>query len=297
MTTGYDTNLNPPFTLVEPAQQRVPFVFNSPHSGRNYRPQFLCQTRLDRAAIRKSEDFRVDELFAGAVAQGCPLLAANFPRAFLDVNREPYELDPAMFDGALPGFCNTRSVRVAGGLGTIARIVSETEEIYSRKLSVEEGLERIETIYKPYHAALRTLLTRTHARFGHAVLIDCHSMPSTRDGAARRMRPDFVLGDRYGTSCAAQITWAAAQFLAELGYEVEINKPYAGGFITEHYGRPHSGLHALQIEINRGLYMEETSLSKGEAFEKVAGDLARFVGRLVSIPDTGLAGSGSLAAE
>ncbi|MCU0789812.1 MAG: N-formylglutamate amidohydrolase, partial [Nitratireductor sp.] len=272
-------------------------VFNSPHSGRNYRPQFLCQTRLDRASIRKSEDFRVDELFAGAVAQGCPMLAANFPRAFLDVNREPYELDPAMFEGALPGFCNTRSVRVAGGLGTIARIVSETEEIYARRLSVEEGLERIETVYKPYHAALRMLLSRTHDRFGHAVLIDCHSMPSTRDGAARRMRPDFVLGDRYGTSCAAQITWAAAQFLAELGYEVEINKPYAGGFITEHYGRPHSGLHALQIEINRGLYMDEATLTKTEAFDKVAADLAVFVGRLVSIPDAGLSGSTSLAAE
>jgi N-formylglutamate amidohydrolase len=282
---------------MEPSQQRVPFVFNSPHSGRNYRPQFLGQVRLDRAAIRKSEDFRVDELFAGAVPQGCPLLTANFPRAFLDVNREPYELDPAMFEEPLPGFCNTRSVRVAGGLGTIARIVSETEEIYGCKLGIAEGLERIETIYKPYHATLRMLLARTHARFGHAVLIDCHSMPSTRDGATRRMRPDFVLGDRYGTSCAAQITWAAAQFLSELGYEVEINKPYAGGFITEHYGRPHSGLHALQIEINRGLYMDEASLAKGEAFEAVSADITRFIGRLVAIPDSGLGGTASLAAE
>jgi N-formylglutamate amidohydrolase len=297
MTTGYDTSLNPPFTLIEPAQQRVPFVFNSPHSGRNYRPQFLALTRLDRAAIRKSEDFRVDELFAGAVAQGCPLLTANFPRAFLDVNREPYELDPAMFEGVLPSFANTRSVRVAGGLGTIARIVSETEEIYLGRICIADGLERIETIYKPYHAALRTLLTRTHARFGHAVLVDCHSMPSTRDGASRRIRPDFVLGDRYGTSCAAQITWAAAQFLSELGYNVEINKPYAGGFITEHYGRPHHGLHALQVEVNRGLYMNEASLAKNPGFDKVAADICKFVGRLVAVPDTGLAGTSSLAAE
>ena len=297
MATGYDPVLNPPHAVLEPAEQRVPFVFNSPHSGRNYRPEFLAQVRLDRGSIRKSEDFRVDELFAGAVSLGCPMLVAHFPRAFLDVNREPYELDPAMFADRLPAFANTRSVRVAGGLGTIARIVSETEEIYARRLTAQEGLERIEEIYKPYHAALRGLLARTHARFGHAVLVDCHSMPSAREGAARKVRPDFVLGDRYGSSCNERLTWAACEFLTELGYEVEINKPYAGGFITEHYGRPESGLHAIQIEINRGLYMNEASLTRHERFDQIAADLTRFVSRLVSIPDAGFAPAMPLAAE
>lgn len=298
MTTGYDNSLNPPFTLLEPAEQRVPFVFNSPHSGRNYRPQFLAQVRLDRASIRKSEDYRVEELFAGAVPLGSPMLAANFPRAFLDVNREPYELDPAMFEGELPAYANTKSVRVAGGLGTIARIVSETEDIYASRISVDDGLERINSIYRPYHATLRSLVARTHARFGHAVLVDCHSMPSMRETQhQRRTRPDFVLGDRFGTSCAPQITFAAAQFLGEMGYDVEINKPYAGGFITEHYGRPDSGFHALQIELNRSIYMDEISLTKKPAFEKVAQDMTRFISRLVSIPEAGMAGRRNLAAE
>ena len=297
MATGFDTTLNPPFSVVEPAEQRVPFVFNSPHSGRNYTPQFLAGVQLDRATIRRSEDYRIDELFGGAVRQGAPMLQANFPRAFLDVNREPFELDPAMFAEKLPEFANTRSVRVAGGLGTIARIVSESEEIYARKLSLAEAMERIETVYHPYHSTLRRLLAATHQRFGYAVLVDCHSMPSSRDGISRRSRPDIVLGDRYGTSCAQQITWAASEFLTDLGYDVEINKPYAGGFITEHYGRPENGLHSLQIEINRGLYMDEASLSKRAVFDRIAEDLTRFIGRLVALPDDNLAGALPLAAE
>jgi N-formylglutamate amidohydrolase len=298
MPTGYDDDLNPPFDLIEPAQQRVPFVFNSPHSGRNYRPQFLAVSRLDRWTIRKSEDFRVDELFMGAASLGAPLLAANFPRAYLDVNREPYELDPAMFEEGLPQHVNTRSARVAGGLGTIAKIVSETEEIYARRLSVDDALERIETLYRPYHSALRGLMLRTHASFGHAVLVDCHSMPSAQErNAPRKPRPDFVIGDRFGLSCAPQITWSAAEILADLGYAVEINKPYAGGYITEHYGRPDSGFHAIQIEINRALYMDEATLAKRHCFDRIAHDMTRFIARLIAIPETGLAGRHSLAAE
>lgn len=297
MATGFDSVLNPPFSVVEPAVQQVPFVFNSPHSGRNYTPQFLAGIRLNRADIRRSEDFRIDELFSGVPAQGGVLLVANFPRAFLDVNREPYELDRSMFADSLPEFVNSRSARVAGGLGTIARIVSDTDEIYRRKLSVAEAFERIDTIYKPYHGQLRALLARTHARFGYSVLIDCHSMPSTRSGAMRRARPDFVLGDRYGTSCAQKITWAAAEFLSAMGFEVEINKPYAGGFITEHYGRPDSGLHAIQIEVNRGLYMNEEKLEKNSRFDALCNDTTRFVGRLVSISGDGLAAGHPIAAE
>ncbi len=297
MPTGFDPTLNPPFVVLASAEQRVPYVFNSPHSGRNYTAHFLASTRLSREAIRRSEDFRIDELFHGVVGLGCPLLAAHFPRAFVDVNREPYELDPAMFDGPLPGWANTKSVRVAGGLGTIARIVSETEEIYARPLNVSEAIERIDTIYQPYHAALRRLLARTHVKFGHAVLVDCHSMPSARDQVQRRNRPDFVLGDRFATSCSQEITWAAHEFLRDLGYAVEINKPYAGGFITEHYGRPESGLHAIQIEVNRGLYMNESTLEKNSRFDQVAHDIARFVSRLVSIPESGLQAVRPLAAE
>jgi N-formylglutamate amidohydrolase len=202
-----------------------------------------------------------------------------------------------MYVEPLPEFVNSRSARVAGGLGTIARIVSESEEIYARRLTLEEAFERIETIYKPYHSQLRALLARTHARFGYSVLVDCHSMPSTRNGAVRRARPDFVLGDRYGTSCAQKITWAAAEFLSTMGYEVEINKPYAGGFITEHYGRPDNGLHTIQIEVNRGLYMNEDRLEKNARFESISRDMTRFIGRLVSIPEDGLAADRPLAAE
>lgn len=297
MATGFDPVLNPPFTVMEPAEQRVPFVFNSPHSGRNYTPQFLSGVKLNRSAIRRSEDFRMDDLFACAPAQGCPLLVANFPRAFVDVNREPYELDPAMFEDELPDFVNTRSSRVSGGLGTVARIVSETEEIYDRKLTVEEAFERIETVYKPYHSTLRRLIAKTHSRFGYSVLVDCHSMPSAKGGNTRRERPDIVVGDRYGTSCAQKITWAVAEFLAELGYDVEINKPYAGGFITQHYGRPENGLHAVQIEINRSLYMNEARLEKNNRFEQTSRDMAVFISRIVAIPDQDLAGNQPLAAE
>ncbi len=288
---------DPPFTLLQPAEQTVPFVFNSPHSGRVYPRDFLAATRLDPHTIRKSEDFLIDRVFEPVIGLGAPLLRANFPRAYIDVNREPYELDPRMFDGPLPAFANTRSLRVAGGLGTIARIVSESEEIYDRRLNVAEAMARIESLYKPYHAALRHILARTHVAFGHAVLIDCHSMPSTRDGALHRGRPDFILGDRYGTSCAQQIVWAAFEFLSELGYDVEINKPYAGGFITEHYGRPDNGIHALQIEINRGLYMNETTLETSANYASLVEDIAIFAARFVEIPPAGLAGSQPLAAE
>ena len=290
-----------PYTLLAPAAIRVPFVFNSPHSGRMYKPDFLHASRLDALALRRSEDFLVDELFAAAVPLGAPLLCANFPRAWLDVNREPYELDPAMFEGPLPDFVNTQSPRVAGGLGTIARIVSENEQIYAGRLSVQDGLQRIESHYKPYHAALRGLLARSIVRFGHAVLVDCHSMPSSLDGsrrnAANAVRADFVLGDRYGTSCAPEVTHAASEFLRDLGYRVAINKPYAGGFITEHYGRPDNALHAIQIEVNRALYMDEARMRRLPDFGMVAADMRTFVSRLMAIPEAELKGSRPLAAE
>jgi N-formylglutamate amidohydrolase len=267
----------PLFEIASPAEPTLPLVFNSPHSGRCYPPEFLAASCLDERAIRRSEDTYVEELFAPAAALGAPFLKANFPRAWLDVNREPYELDPKMFEGSLPTFANVRSVRVAGGLGTIARIVSESEEIYARPLTVEEALARIENVYKPYHRALRQLVAATHASFGFAVLIDCHSMPSAVRGSQGRLRPDIVLGDRYGTSCAGDLVDHAAHTLSRLGYTVSRNKPYAGGFITEHYGQPARNLHAVQIEVNRSLYMDERTLERTPGFARLSADLVKFV--------------------
>jgi N-formylglutamate amidohydrolase len=288
MSTVNDPGEPPLFEVLAPAEQRLPVVLNSPHSGCCYPPQFLAASRLDKRAIRRSEDSFVDELFAPAAALGAPMLRANFPRAWIDVNREPYELDPKMFCGSLPLYANVRSVRVAGGLGTIARIVSESEEIYAEPLHVEEGLARIDAVYKPYHRTLRDLMVGTHGLFGFAVLVDCHSMPSTVRGGAARLRPDIVLGDRYGTSCAGELTDVVAQFLSRLGYSVSRNKPYAGGFITEHYGQPSRCLHAMQIEVNRCLYMDERTLQKTAGFTRLLADLTRLFAELAKAFNAGL---------
>jgi len=297
MTTGFENLSNPPFNVYGPAEQRVPFVLNSPHSGRNYTDAFMANVKLSGSDIRKSEDFLVDELFGCAAAIGLPMLVANFPRAFLDVNREPYELDPAMFEGNLPDFVNSQSVRVSTGLGTIAKIVADREEIYHSKITVADALERIETIYKPYHACLRRILAKTHVQFGFAVLIDCHSMPSAHHGSPYERRPDFVIGDRFGSSCAEELTQCFRDNLKALGYKATLNKPYAGGFITQHYGRPENGLHAVQIEINRGLYMDENRMRKSDNFEKLAADIRQVLNAVVSMPEAAMFGTRPLAAE
>jgi N-formylglutamate amidohydrolase len=200
-------------------------------------------------------------------------MAARFPRAYLDLNREPYELDSRMFDGKIPAFANTRSMRVAGGLGTIPRIVADGQEIYSRRLPVDDALRRIEWLYKPYHRMLRQLVRRTADTFGEAILIDGHSMPSSSVNRDEGAKADVVLGDRYGTSCAPVLTELMEAALRGRGYTVIRNKPYAGGFITEHYGEPALGRHALQIEINRAIYMDERTLEKKAAFATLATDL------------------------
>ncbi|GAB5463491.1 MAG: N-formylglutamate amidohydrolase [Hoeflea alexandrii] len=284
------------FEIHRPVQQTEPFVFNSPHSGRIYPEPFVQSSRLDRLSIRRSEDHFVDELFAGVVQLGAPLLAAQFPRAWLDVNREPYELDPRMFDGPLPPFANIGSMRVAGGLGTIPRLVAENMDIYRGRLSVEEGLSRIERVYRPYHASLRRMIAQTHVQFGKAILIDCHSMPASVRVAGGSRRPDIIIGDRYGASAAHDLSRAAVSFLSGLGYHVVRNKPYAGGFITEHYGRPSRGLHALQIEVNRGLYVDEARLEKTSGFDVLKADLTEFAGQMMDHVREGLS-EDRLAAE
>jgi N-formylglutamate amidohydrolase len=283
--TAITDELTPAFSVLAPSEQQVPLVFCSPHSGRVYPSSFLSASRLDPHALRKSEDCFVDQLFEVVVARGAPLLAARFPRAYLDVNREPYELDPELFHEPLPGHANTQSVRVVGGLGTIARIVADGEEIYAGRLRISEALERIERLYKPFHTALAMLLETTRQQFGYAVLIDCHSMPSASSGQGGA-RPDFVLGDRFGASCDARITRLARDALVSLGYDVQLNRPYAGGFITEHYGRPMRRVHALQIEINRALYLDEVRLQPTAGFALLKDRLARLADRLVGdLPD------------
>jgi N-formylglutamate amidohydrolase len=266
-----------PFDVLKPAAPWGPLVFNSPHSGRVYPAELLAASRLDESGLRRSEDFEVDSLFGAAPALGAPLLRAHFPRAYLDVNREPYELDPRMFEGRLPAYANTRSLRVAGGLGTIPKIVGDGHDIYARRLPVGEALARIETIYRPYHAALRGLVQDACRRFGEAVIVDCHSMPSASLGPEAGARPDIVLGDRYGVSAAAQLVDAAEEIFSSLGYAVARNRPYAGGFITEHYGQPAAGVHALQIEVNRAIYMDEASISRRPGFDRLQADLSTFI--------------------
>jgi len=276
--------LDPPFEILEPPACQGPVLFNSPHSGSTYPRAFLAVARLDIGALRRSEDSFVDDLIAGVVKHGFPLMRAHFPRCFVDVNREPYELDPRMFEGRLPSFANTRSMRVAGGLGTVARVVGDAQEIYDQRIPVDDALARIESLYKPYHRALRRLFTRLHRDFGAAMLIDVHSMPSTAGQKDERPRPEFVLGDRYGTSCVGAVSETVEKTLRSLGYTVSRNKPYAGGFITEHYGNPAAGLHAIQLEINRALYMDERRTERIAAFSRLAADMETLARRLSEIP-------------
>jgi N-formylglutamate amidohydrolase len=288
--------LTPPFIILRPPVQVGPFVWCSPHSGRTYTKAFLAMVRLDPLTLRKSEDCHVDALVTSVAELGAPLLAARFPRAYLDVNREPYELDPELFDSPLPDYANTQSARVVGGLGTIARIVADGEEIYRRPLSLAVALERIEMLYRPFHAALAGLLEETYRQFGCAILIDCHSMPSALVGQHGGARPDIVLGDRFGAACHPLLTAFVKNVLQRSGYEIGLNRPYAGGYITEHYGRPARGVHALQLEINRGLYMNETTLERTRGFDRLQRDLSRLSARLLAeLPS--LAPPGRAAAE
>jgi N-formylglutamate amidohydrolase len=282
--TRFDGDMSPPFEIVEPAEWRAPIIFNSPHSGSLYPDDFLTASRIDLPTLRRSEDSFMDELIAGLSALGFPTIRVNFPRSYVDVNREPYELDPRMFTGRLPSFANTRSMRVAGGLGTIPRVVGDGQEIYRERLSVEDALSRIETLYKPYHRALRRLINRVHQSFGTVVVVDCHSMPSIGVSRDEPRRPDVVIGDRYGTSCAPLLPEMVEATMSRLGYSVGRNKPYAGGFITEHYGNPASGLHAIQLELNRAIYMDERRREKAPRFAQVAADFATLAEALATVP-------------
>ena len=273
----------------------TPLVFASPHSGRFYPQEMMSASMLDSASIRRSEDALVDALVKGAAEHGAVVITAAYARAYIDVNREPYDLDPSMFEDELPAFARGRSARVAAGLGSIARIVAEGQEIYSRKLTFADAARRIDTVHAPYHAALEGLIADAVARFGAAILIDWHSMPSA---AARTLGQsgdfggggvcDLVLGDRFGSACAPQITALVERELEAMGYRVARNAPYAGGYTTEFYGRPRNRVHALQVEINRALYLNEATLEPHAGFERLKQDLERVFTALAALPITGL---------
>ena len=263
-----------PFEIVRPAALSTPLVFASPHSGRLYPKAMMQAALLDAAAIRRSEDAFVDTLVTGAAEFGIPVITARYARAYIDVNREPYELDQAMFEDKLPAYANARTARVVAGLGSIARVVGEGQEIYRGKLTFADARQRIDRVHRPYHRAVQGLIDAAQAKFGMAVLIDWHSMPSAAAGGdPRNGVPDMVLGDRFGAACAPAITAHVERGLETGGYKVVRNAPYAGGFTTEFYGRPNRGVHALQVELNRGLYLDEASLQPHEGIHRLAGAL------------------------
>lgn len=272
----------PSVVVAMPDLIRAPVVFASPHSGRDYSANFLAITRLDPVNLRRSEDCFVDELFDAAPELGAPLVAATFPRAYCDPNREPWELDPGMFDEPLPNWVNTTSARVGAGLGTIARIVATGEPIYRTKLRFAEAEERVRLCWQPFHDRLHETIETTRRQFGACLLIDCHSMPGS--SMAPKVPADFVIGDAHGTTCAPKIARTVERVLSGMGYLVRRNDPYAGGYITRHYGRPREGVHVLQLEINRGLYMDELRIERLPRFDALRRDMTALIAALVANP-------------
>jgi N-formylglutamate amidohydrolase len=266
-----------PFKIHRPAEQRVPFVFASPHSGRLYPSSFVAASALDPLSLRRSEDAYADALFAGAVGIGAPLIAARFPRAYLDANRAPSELDPSMFDGPLSVRADAPNPRVQAGLGVIPRIVRDGAEIYRVRLDPREAEQRVALLHKPYHAALARLVEDTRRQFGIAIVIDCHSMPSAAS------IPDIVLGDRYGSSAAPMLSERCETALARAGFGVARNTPYAGGYTTHLYGRRDDFIHSLQIEINRTLYLDEERIAPRSDFDTVRARVTEALEMLVAV--------------
>jgi N-formylglutamate amidohydrolase len=286
------------FEILAPARWLVPMVFNSPHSGMGLPEHFRRQSPLTEVQLRSSEDSHVDLLFSGCLDVGAPMMRSLLCRSYLDLNREPFELDARMFRERLPAYVNCASPRVASGLGTIPRTVGEGILIYNTPIDFAEAVNRIETVYRPYHRALSALLDEAYNATGSALLVDCHSMPSS---AVTHMRPthgksvDIVLGDRYGSSCDPEISATIENLLQAAGLNVSRNKPYSGGFFTENHGRPRQGRHALQIEVNRALYMNEASHDPNAGFKtlqsvfsSLAQQMAEWLKRQSKFAESGL---------
>ena len=278
----------PGHRVLRPGAWTTPHILACPHAGRRYPARFVAESRLSLLDLRRSEDAYVDALLPDPDAVGAPILVADFPRVFVDVNRAPYEMDPLLFDAPV-GADAARSGRVLAGFGVIPKLAAEGRAIYARRLSAAEGRARIKWCYEPYHAALRSLIRECLTRFGEAILVDVHSMPSA--GPGRRL-PDVVLGDRFGASCDKAVMDQWTGTLATAGVSTARNSPYAGGFVTSLYGRPREGVHVLQLELNRGLYLDEATVARASGFahlREVLGGV--FAERL------GAAAGGSLAAE
>jgi len=293
------------FEVLHPARQAVPLVFASPHSGQHYPDDLMAASELPEILLRRSADNFVDQLFAAAPAHGAPLLRAAYARAYLDLNREPWELDPGMFAEDLPSHVNATSLRVAGGLGTIPRLAADGQDIYRGKLDFAEVGQRLNKVYFPYHHCLARMLEDCQRVFGHCLLIDCHSMPSSsgpasngrgggEDGGHGNVRPsptggqrraDIVLGDRFGTACAPELIDCVHDVLSALGFAVQRINPYAGGFTTYHYGRPGAGVHALQIEINRRLFMDEEQVVPAPGMARMEAAMTAVIEALCRLPD------------
>lgn len=273
------------YEIFHPEERDTSVVFASPHSGRTYPNSFMRQSLLDKHAIRSSEDAFVDDLFRAATLHGAPLVAASMPRAFVDVNRSDDELDPALIQGVRRSGHNPR---VASGLGVVPRVVANGKAIYSGKITRAEAQHRIDAFWRPYHAALRSELNHSKDMFGQAILLDCHSMPhEAMDSVAQSgaPRPDVVLGDRFGAAASDLIVSMIEEAFHAAGLTVTRNTPFAGAYVTQHYGRPSSGVHAIQIEIDRSLYMDERQIRPHDGFEAfqkliegVIADIAR-IGR------------------
>lgn len=269
------------YSLALPAERSSCAVFNSPHSGSDY--AVLGRSRLDPLHLRSSEDAFVHELFAAAPNLGAPLMAARAPRAFVDLNRAPDDLDPAVIAGASRRFLNPR---IAAGLGVIPRVVAEGRPILEGKLTLAEAQRRIGIYHQPYHARLLALLEESRARFGMAILFDCHSMPNDALAAAPTVwgrRPNLVLGDRFGAACERRLIDAAADIFSAVGFVVARNAPFAGGYITQTYGRPQARIHALQIEVDRSLYMNEVRIEKLPEFDEVRHLITEAMAELVRL--------------
>ena len=286
--------LNAAFELARPDTRRSSVVFASPHSGRDYPQSFLRQAVLDDRLIRSSEDAFVDRLFDCVPRHGAPLLTAQVPRAYLDLNRGADELDASLISGVRR---NPHNPRIASGLGVIPRVVANGRAIYRGKITLEDAHERISRYWRPYHDQLQTLLDESRNQFGEAILIDCHSMPNEaveNVGPPGSARPDIVLGDRFGATAASHIVEQVEAAFAAAGLRVARNMPFACAFITQHYGRPSRHQHAVQIEINRALYMDETELTTNGNFDALKSVLESVVAEIVAI---GMPTAERLAAE
>ncbi|MEM8579543.1 MAG: N-formylglutamate amidohydrolase [Pseudomonadota bacterium] len=281
------------FHVTYPDRVTSPVVVASPHSGRDYPWSFQRRSVLDAHTIRSSEDAFVDLLFDAAPQFGAPFIKAGAPRAFVDLNRSCDELDPAVIEGVSR---HGHNPRIASGLGVIPRVVAGGRSIYRGKIPLAEAQHRIETYWRPYHTALQGLLDAAHRLHGQAVLIDCHSMPhEAMDGVARggMSRPHVVLGDRFGAAASGDVVDRVEAAFAAAGFVVTRNAPFAGAYITQAYGRPSRGQHAVQVEIDRSLYMDEARITPRPDFEEVR---ARLRGVLADIAQIGQ-GRVPLAAE